>query len=282
MQEEDFESAYLGVSPVRLTLVSFLGEVKVVVVGNGGVGKTSLIRQFCRGHCPIEYKKTIGVDFLEKSQFVKALQEQVKLMLWDTAGQEVFDSMTRAYYRGARAAVLCFSTDDRQSFECIKTWKKKVHKHGGIYGPTLSFMHQVERECGKIPMALVQNKVDLLDQTVVSRQEAEALAEQLGLRFYRICVKQNLYVADGMPFLPFTDQEPLELHVAVFEYLAEMILQRHDDAPLPSTTPAGVLLSGHNAQRQQPKDFYKHVHQRFPESRIIRSSNKVMRDCTIL
>ncbi|EFJ37126.1 rab family GTPase [Selaginella moellendorffii] len=231
MQEEDFER-----------------EVKVVVVGNGGVGKTSLIRQFCRGHCPIEYKKTIGVDFLEKSQFVKALQEQVKLMLWDTAGQEVFDSMTRAYYRGARAAVLCFSTDDRQSFECVKTWKKKV-----------------ERECGKIPMALVQNKVDLLDQTVVSRQEAEALAEQLGLRFYRICVKQNLYVAD------------------VFEYLAEMILQRHDDAPLPSTTPAaGVLLSGHNAQRQQPKDFYKHVHQRFPESRIIRSSNKVMRDCTIL
>eukprot|EP01018_Ginkgo_biloba_P034062 Gb_06562 [translate_table: standard] len=186
------------------------GEVKVLVVGNGSVGKTSLIRQFCKGNFPEEYKKTIGVDFLEKTQYVKSLQEEVKLMLWDTAGQEEFDSMTKAYYRGAKAAVLCFSTTDRKSFESIKHWKKKI-----------------EEECGKISMVVVQNKVDLIDQAVITRhdfrlshrtwlfylvtgqmQEGEELAETLGLRFYRVCVKQNLYVTD------------------VFEYLAELYLQK--------------------------------------------------------
>lgn len=67
MQEEDFER-----------------ELKVLVVGNGGVGKTSMIRRFCKGMFTDEYKKTIGVDFLEKSLFVDALSEEVRFMLWDT------------------------------------------------------------------------------------------------------------------------------------------------------------------------------------------------------
>ncbi|CAM6054572.1 unnamed protein product [Sphagnum tenellum] len=187
MQEEDFER-----------------EVKVLVVGNGNVGKTSMIRQFCKGQYCNNYKKTIGVDFLEKHQYIKGLEEEVKLMLWDTAGQEQFHAMTHAYYRGAKAAVLAFSTTDRASFEAISIWK-----------------HKVEEECGIVPMVLVQNKVDLLEHAAVSRQEAEALASDLGLRFYRICVKQNLYVSE------------------VFEYLAEMYLQR--DACSLQYTPRSII-----------------------------------------
>jgi Ras-related protein Rab-23 len=59
-------------------------ELKVLVVGNGGVGKTSMIRRFAKGIYTDEYKKTIGVDFLEKALFVDALQEEVRFMLWDT------------------------------------------------------------------------------------------------------------------------------------------------------------------------------------------------------
>ena len=94
-----------------------------MIVGDGGVGKFSLIQKYCKGFFTAEYKKTIGVDFLEKriwwdlsfvyfvsfnSHIPKCMTskltfsvngEDVRLMLWDTAGQEEFDCITRAYYR---------------------------------------------------------------------------------------------------------------------------------------------------------------------------------------
>ena len=83
-----------------------------------------------------------GVDFLEKTIELDA-GESVKLMIWDTAGQEEFDALTASYYRGTGACALVFSTVDRASFEAVEKWKRKV-----------------EAECGKdVVMCLVQNKV---------------------------------------------------------------------------------------------------------------------------
>ncbi|RXN38400.1 ras-related Rab-23 [Labeo rohita] len=117
--------------------------------------------------------------------------EDVRLMLWDTAGQEEFDAITKAYYRGAQACVLVFSTTDRESFEAISSWREKV-----------------EIEVGDIPTVLVQNKIDLLDDTVIKNEEAEGLAKRLKLRFYRTSVKEDLNVNE------------------VFKYLADKYLQR--------------------------------------------------------
>lgn len=163
--------------------------IKVVVVGNGAVGKSSMIQRYCKGIFTKDYKKTIGVDFLERQILVN--DEDVRLMLWDTAGQEEFDAITKAYYRGAQACVLVFSTTDRESFEAIGSWWEKV-----------------EIEVGDIPTVLVQNKIDLLDDTVIKNEEAEGLAKKLKLRFYRTSVKEDLNVNE------------------VFKYLADKYLQR--------------------------------------------------------
>lgn len=195
MQDEDFER-----------------EIKVLVIGNGGVGKTSMIRRFCKGIFTDEYKKTIGVDFLEKHQYVSALGEDVRFMLWDTAGQEEFDSLTRGYYRGAGAAVLAFSTIDRASFDAIVSWREKV-----------------TAECGDIAMALVQNKVDLIDQAAMTNDDVENLARKLNLKLYRTCVKENVNVVD------------------VFVYLAELhtkkLAQGHMEAQPATPTIAGRTQS---------------------------------------
>ena len=97
---------------------------QVLIVGNGAVGKSSMIQRYCRGTFTKTYKKTIGVDFLEKQ--LRTRGEDVRLMLWDTAGQEEFDAITKAYYRGAQACVVAFSTTDRASFDAVVRWKNKV------------------------------------------------------------------------------------------------------------------------------------------------------------
>uniref|UniRef100_A0A3B4A1H8 Ras-related protein Rab-23 n=1 Tax=Periophthalmus magnuspinnatus TaxID=409849 RepID=A0A3B4A1H8_9GOBI len=153
--------------------------IKVVVVGNGAVGKSSMIQRYCKGIFTKDYKKTIGVDFLERQIVIN--NEDVRLMLWDTAGQEEFDAITKAYYRGAQACVLVFSTTDRESFLAIESWKEKV-----------------EAEVGDIPTVLVQNKIDLLEETVIKNEEAEGLAKRLKLRFYRASVKEDMNVNEGV------------------------------------------------------------------------------------
>lgn len=80
--------------------------------------------------------------------------------------------------------MLAFSTTDRASFDAIRSWKSKV-----------------ENECGPIAMCICQNKVDLMDQSVVEPGEAEALAKELGLKFYRICVKENFNVDKVFDYL---------------------------------------------------------------------------------
>lgn len=156
--------------------------LKVIVVGNGGVGKTSMVQRYCKGIYTKDYKKTIGVDFLERQ--IELDGEDIRIMLWDTAGQEEFDAITKAYYRGAQACVLTFSTTDRASFEAIREWKVKV-----------------ENECSEIPTVLVQNKIDLMDKAVVSFDEAEALAQSLGCRLIRTSVKEDVNVASVFRYL---------------------------------------------------------------------------------
>jgi len=156
--------------------------VKVVVVGNGAVGKSSMIQSYCKGLFTREYKKTIGVDFLEKT--ISLNNDDVRLMLWDTAGQEEFDAITKSYYRGAQVCVLVFSTVDYASYAAIPRWKEKVIC-----------------EVGNVPMVLVQNKMDLLEESAVTQEEAEGLAKKLRLRLYRASVKEDLNVSDVFEYL---------------------------------------------------------------------------------
>ena len=99
-------------------------------------------------------------------------------MLWDTAGQEEFDCITRAYYRGAQACVLAFSCVDRESFKQVGRWKRKV-----------------EEECGNIPMVLVMTKMDLLYKAAMDSFEVEKMSRNLGLPLIKTSVKENLNVS---------------------------------------------------------------------------------------
>lgn len=140
--------------------------IKVVVVGNGAVGKSSLIQRYCCGIFRPGYSRTIGADFLERRTTL--LGRRVQLMVWDTAGQEEFATITRAYYRGAAACIVAFSTSDTASLAAVRSWHEKV-----------------ALECGTIPTVLVQTKVDLLGEPcTVNPSDVERVSSELGLRVF--------------------------------------------------------------------------------------------------
>ena len=105
--------------------------VKVIVVGNGQVGKTSMSTRYCKGKWTDTYKKTIGVDFMEKRIEVEDLGDTVCLMVWDTAGQEEFDSLTSRYYKGA------------SSTQLVRTFARRACAHAAA-----ARVHALRRWCG--------------------------------------------------------------------------------------------------------------------------------------
>ena len=170
-------------------------SIKVIVVGDGNVGKTSMLRRFVKGEFVDQYKKTIGAEFMEKDVYLRELKQTIKLMLWDTAGQEVFNALTASYYRGAGAAIIAFSTIDRDSFMNVEKWKQKV-----------------EAQCGDITIVLCQTKFDLMTESAISTAEAEALAVKLKLPFFRVSTKDDFNVTQ---IFEFTAQHSLQAGAGV-------------------------------------------------------------------
>ncbi|KAF2280200.1 P-loop containing nucleoside triphosphate hydrolase protein [Westerdykella ornata] len=107
-------------------------EAKIVVLGSQGVGKTSLVNRFVKNaFTPPTTTSTIGASFLTKRVVDIDTNTVVRLQIWDTAGQERFRSISKLYYRGANAGVLCYDITDPHSFEEMGSWMKELKQNLG-------------------------------------------------------------------------------------------------------------------------------------------------------
>ncbi|KAK4152503.1 P-loop containing nucleoside triphosphate hydrolase protein [Chaetomidium leptoderma] len=105
-------------------------EAKIVVLGAQGVGKTSLVMRYCKGaFAPSQVTSTVGASFLTKRVVDTDSDTIVRLQIWDTAGQERFRSISRLYYRGANACILCYSITDAQSFAEMGIWLTELRRN---------------------------------------------------------------------------------------------------------------------------------------------------------
>ncbi|KAI2618847.1 ras-domain-containing protein [Hypoxylon sp. NC1633] len=105
-------------------------EAKIVVLGSQGVGKTSLVTRYCKGAFdPAQTTSTIGASFMTKRVIDGDTDTVVRLQIWDTAGQERFRSISRLYYRGANACILCYSITDAQSFAEMGIWLTELRRN---------------------------------------------------------------------------------------------------------------------------------------------------------
>jgi Ras-related protein Rab-11A len=136
-------------------------KLKVVVVGDSGVGKTNLIKRFISNTFSANSKATVGVEFLSKSY--KINDEVFKIEMWDTAGQERYKSITAAYYKGAKGALIVFDTTQKTSFENIDKWYVEIK----------------EKASPDMKLMIVGNKTDLKEERVVTTEVAMGKAKDL-------------------------------------------------------------------------------------------------------
>ncbi|KAF2803724.1 ras-domain-containing protein [Mytilinidion resinicola] len=107
-------------------------EAKIVVLGSQGVGKTSLVHRYVKNaFTPPNTTSTIGASFLTKRVVDIDTSTVVRLQIWDTAGQERFRSISKLYYRGANAGVLCYDITDPHSFEEMGRWLRELKQNLG-------------------------------------------------------------------------------------------------------------------------------------------------------
>ncbi|AEO66950.1 uncharacterized protein THITE_16250, partial [Thermothielavioides terrestris NRRL 8126] len=116
--------------PKQSATMSSSLEAKIVVLGAQGVGKTSLVMRYCKGSFnPSQTTSTVGASFLTKRVVDTDTDTLVRLQIWDTAGQERFRSISRLYYRGANACILCYSITDAQSFAEMGIWLTELRRN---------------------------------------------------------------------------------------------------------------------------------------------------------
>ncbi|MFX1385693.1 MAG: Rab family GTPase [Promethearchaeota archaeon] len=123
---------------------------KITVIGDGSVGKTSLIKRYTQGSFQKEYISTLGTQFSKYEEIIDG--EKVELFLWDIAGQDSFQALRQRFYTGSSGAIIVFShaPDQVESFTNVVKW-----------------LDDLKRHCGNIPIILFGNKVDLVDEGVL-------------------------------------------------------------------------------------------------------------------
>ncbi|XP_063075815.1 ras-related protein Rab-12 [Engraulis encrasicolus] len=152
-------------------------KLQIIVIGSRGVGKTSLMERFTDDTFCEACKSTVGVDF--KIKTVELRGKKIRMQIWDTAGQERFNSITSAYYRGAKGIVLVYDITKQETFEDLPKWVKMIDKYASEEAELL----------------LVGNKLDCETDRIVTRQQGERFASRIsGMRFCEASAKDNFNV----------------------------------------------------------------------------------------
>jgi small GTP-binding protein len=148
-------------------------QVKVLLLGNSGVGKSALLARFADNSFSANHITTIGIDF--KTKIISLDGKKVKIQCWDTAGQERFKTITTAYYRGAHVIFLVYDVTDGKSFTDVNTWITAINQHA-------------PRD---VVTVLIGNKTDLINEKVISTQQGKFLADEYKMEFYETSAKSS-------------------------------------------------------------------------------------------
>ena len=160
--------------------MSTINEIKLIVLGNTSVGKSSFILKYIEDKFVLNYIATLGIDFKQKKLKLKNGQE-VRLRIYDTAGQERFKSVAISFIKKAEGVILIYDIGNKATFESLEEWIKNI------------------KESGKenLPIILVGNKCDLPpEKRQVELIEGKDKAEEFNLPFFETSCKEGINIKE--------------------------------------------------------------------------------------
>jgi len=164
---------------LTVSVMSYSYLFKYIIIGDTGVGKSCLLLQFIDKRFRQKHEVTIGVEF--GARMINVDGKNIKLQIWDTAGQESFRSITRSYYRAAAGAILVYDITRRETFNHLTRWLDEARQNGN---PQMSFI-------------LVGNKCDMENERAVSYEEGERFARENDLIFLETSAKTAYNVEEA-------------------------------------------------------------------------------------
>lgn len=154
--------------------------LKVIILGDSGVGKTSLMNRYVNKKFSTQYKATIGADFVTKDVVVD--DKLVTMQIWDTAGQERFQSLGVAFYRGADCCVLVYDVTAPTSFKSLDSWRDE-------------FLIQASpRDPENFPFIVIGNKIDQENRAVSSRRAQAWCQSKNDIPYFETSAKEAVNV----------------------------------------------------------------------------------------
>ncbi len=162
-------------------------SMKVILGGDSGVGKTTIVEHFVHGMLSDDYKSTIGVNIMTKHMEFPMWDIRVDFSIFDMGGQDIFKPVRSSYYVGARAGFIVFDVTRPETFEHIKDWYEEAL-----------------RSAPDITLILIGNKIDLVNERKVTAAQGRQLAEKYKIKYLETCALNKDIVDEAFRTLGFS------------------------------------------------------------------------------
>ena len=154
-------------------------KIKLMILGDSTVGKTAILRQYCKNVFLGKYVTTVGIDFQMK--YINLNNKKIRLQIWDTAGQERYRVVTKNYFNSSDGFIIVYDITNRETFKSINNWIEQITTIAGE----------------NIKCIIFGNKNDLIDKRQVQEEEGRELAKKYKSNFFETSAKSGDNVEEG-------------------------------------------------------------------------------------
>ena len=165
--------------------MSYDGKCQLLIIGDSTVGKTSILGRYANGVFNAHYLATIGLDNFTKDEVID--NKTIRIKIWDTAGQEKYQSLTKGFFRNAQGIMVVFDVTNSETYEDIKYWTQSIKTHMGS-------------DIDKISVIIIGNKIDS-NEREVKREDAEVYCQELGYPYFETSAKTGENVDETIKYL---------------------------------------------------------------------------------